>query len=52
MSALRRIPRAPSEEARQRFVAFSVLLTGYDSAELWGTGMVNPYPRFPARGRG
>ena len=43
MSALQRIVRAPSEEARQRFVAFSVLLTGYDSAELWGTGMVNPY---------
>ena len=46
MSALQRIVRAPSEEARQRFVSFSVLLTGYDSAELWGTGMVNPYLGF------
>lgn len=33
-------------EAVARFVAFSVVLTGYDEAELWGTGMVEPYLRF------
>lgn len=32
-----------SELTRQRFVALSVVLTGFDDAELWGTGMVDPY---------
>ena len=31
---------------RSRFVSFSVALTGYDDAELWGTGMVKPYLGF------
>jgi hypothetical protein len=34
---------APSDEAVRRFVALSAALTGYDDAELWGTGMVNAY---------
>jgi len=42
----RRILRAPSNEARQRFLEFSVAMTGYDDAELWGTGMVEPYLTF------
>lgn len=41
--ALRRIHRAPGEETQQRFVALSVVITGYDDAELWGTGMVGTY---------
>lgn len=39
----RRAPRAPSDVARRDFVALSVVLTGFDDAELWGTGMVDPY---------
>src|SRR5262245_52182663 len=42
----RRIGRAPSDETRQRFVAFSVVLTGYDDAVLWGTGIVEQYLTF------
>lgn len=34
-----RMPRSPEEE----FVAFSAALTGFDAAELWGTGMVPTY---------
>jgi hypothetical protein len=34
---------APSDEAVRRFVALSAALTGYDEAELWGTGMVETY---------
>ncbi len=39
----RRAPAAPSDAARRDFVALSVVLTGFDDAELWGTGMVDPY---------
>lgn len=39
----RDIPRAAQDEARQRFLELSVALTGYDAAELEGTGMVSPY---------
>lgn len=38
----RSLPPA-SDLTRQRFVALSVVLTGFDDAELWGTGMVDPY---------
>lgn len=41
--APRRAHRAPSDVARRDFVALSVVLTGFDDAELWGTGMVDPY---------
>jgi hypothetical protein len=46
LRSTRRIPRAPSDEARQRFVALSVAITGYDDAVLWGTGMVESYLAF------
>lgn len=39
----RRIPRASPVEARDRFLRLSVELTGYDAAELEGTGMVDFY---------
>jgi hypothetical protein len=35
--------KAPSDVARRDFVALSVVLTGFDDAELLGTGMVDPY---------
>lgn len=38
-----RARKAPSDVARRDFVALSVVLTGFDDAELWGTGMVDPY---------
>ena len=38
-----RAERTPSDQSRTRFVALSVILTGFDDAELWGTGMVDPY---------
>lgn len=42
-----RIPRrtgAPiSDAVRESFVKCSAVLTGFDDAELWGTGMVDPY---------
>lgn len=41
--APRRSPAPVSDLTRQRFVALSVVLTGFDDAELWGTGMVDPY---------
>lgn len=41
--APRRGATTPTDEVRQRFVALSVILTGFDDAELWGTGMVDPY---------
>lgn len=41
--AHRRAPAPASDLTRQRFVALSVVLTGFDDAELWGTGMVDPY---------
>ncbi len=41
--APRRSPAPASDLVRQRFVALSVVLTGFDDAELWGTGMVDPY---------
>lgn len=41
--APRRGGGAQSDALRARFVALSVVLTGYDDAELWGTGMVDPY---------
>lgn len=34
-----RLPRSPEEQ----FVAFSEALTGFDAAELWGTGLVATY---------
>lgn len=30
-------------DTRRQFVALSVILTGFNDAELWGTGMVDPY---------
>ena len=51
MSA-RRTPCAPSEEARQRFVAFSVLPHGYDSAEPGARKYGEPYLGFPIPRRG
>jgi len=42
----RRIARAPSNQARQRFLELSVAITGYDDAVLWGTGMVDTYLTF------
>lgn len=30
-------------DTRRQFVALSVILTGFDDAELWGTGMVDVY---------
>lgn len=42
----RRIARAPSNQARQRFLELSVAITGYDDAVLWGTGMVETYLTF------
>jgi hypothetical protein len=44
--------QAPSDDAVQRFVALSVALTGYDEAELWGTGMVHTYLDFAWRAVG
>lgn len=41
--APRRAVSVPTDEIRHRFVALSVILTGFDDAELWGTGMVDPY---------
>lgn len=41
--APRRAASTPTDDVRQRFVALSVVLTGFDDAELWGTGMVDPY---------
>lgn len=41
--AHRHAPPPASDLTRQRFVALSVVLTGFDDAELWGTGMVDPY---------
>ncbi len=32
-----------SPDTRRQFVALSVILTGFNDAELWGTGMVDPY---------
>lgn len=37
---------APHGETLRRFVAMSAALTGYDDAELWGTGMVQTYLTF------
>jgi hypothetical protein len=34
---------APSDETVRRFVGLSAALTGYDAAELWGTGMVHAH---------
>lgn len=39
----RRPRKTPTDEARRDFVALSVVLTGFDDAELWGTGMVDAY---------
>ena len=41
--APRRSPAPPSDVTRKHFVDLSVVLTGFDDAELWGTGMVEPY---------
>lgn len=38
-----RIPSAPHGEARRRFLGLSVALTGYDTAHLEGTGLVDAY---------
>jgi hypothetical protein len=43
---------APHDEALQRFVALSAALTGYEEAELWGTGMVETYFDFTLRAAG
>lgn len=41
--APRRSASVPNDEVRQRFLALSVILTGFDDAELWGTGMIDEY---------
>lgn len=41
--ASRRSTGAPTDEAQRRFLALSAILTGFDDAELWGTGMVDEY---------
>ncbi len=33
----------PEQAPLEQFVAFSVTLTGFDAAELWGTGLVKTY---------
>jgi hypothetical protein len=38
-----RTPAAPTKLARTRFVQLSAALTGFDEAELYGTGMVDVY---------
>ena len=45
-------PQAAPDEAVARFVALSAALTGYDEAELWGTGMVETYLGFTWRAAG
>ena len=37
------IPKRRPDKARESFAALSAALTGFTEAELWGTGMVEPY---------